>query len=368
VVWVLIGSLLMAGCSPRRGFEAALLLADIAAGAEPSLQKRWTADPERRPLNFTVSGKRYQGDLYRPPDSVRAGLLLIPGVAEDGRDDPRLVAFANSLARAGFAVLVPELSGLRQLQVGPANITEVADAFSWLVGQAELAPEGRAGMAAFSYAAGPALLAALREPIREKVRFIFAVGGYHDLEQVLVFFTTGFYRHAGQWHYLKPLDYGKWAFVESNIHRLQDPEDRRLFRIASQRKRVDPAAPVGDLAAELGAEGATLYALVTNRDPMRVSALLEALPAGIRRDIAALNPAGKDLSRLAAKLILVHGFEDPMIPFTESSALAAAVSPDQVQLFLVHGLIHVDVAPGLPDRWRLWQAVRVLLAARDGKF
>jgi hypothetical protein len=244
----------------------------------------------------------------------------------------------------------------------------VADAFRWLVENPELAPQGRAGMAAFSYAAGPALLAALREPIREKVRFIFAVGGYYDLEEVLVFFTTGHYRDEGEWRHLEPLDYGKWAFVISNIHRLPDPGDRRLFRLMAQRKRVDPAASVADLAAELGEEGAALYTLVTNRDPLRVPALLEALPVGIRQDIAALNPAEKDLSRLAANLILVHGFEDPMIPFTESKALAAAVPPDQVRLFLVHGLMHVDVSPGLPDRWHLWHAVRVLLAARDGDF
>lgn len=366
-VWLLLGSLLPAGCSPGRGYEAALLLADIAAGDEPSALKRRTPAPQRRPVAFAMEGKHYRGDLYRPVEGIRAGLLLIPGAAEEGRDDPRLVAFANSLARAGFAVLVPELSGLRRLQVGPENISEVADAFRWLADDAELAPGGRAGMAAFSYAAGPALLAALRDPIRERVRFIFVLGGYYDLEQTLTFIITGCYRHEGQWRYLEPLDYGKWAFVASNIHRLKDAEDRRLFDTMARRKRTDPAASVADLAARLGEEGQALFALITNRDPLRVPALLEALPQTIRQDISALNPAEKDLSRLQAQLILVHGFEDPMIPFTQSLALAEAAPAGQTKLYLAHGLVHVDVAPGLPDRWRLWQAVRALLAARDGK-
>jgi len=32
----------------------------------------------------------------------------------------------------------------------------------------------------------------------------------------------------------------------------------------------------------------------------------------------------------------------------------------------VHGLMHVDIVPGLADRWRLLQALHDLLAARDG--
>ncbi len=365
-IWLLIGALLIGGCSLVRGYQAAVLLADIAAGSGPSLLKEHTSPPQRRTLDFAVEGRSYRGDLYRPDGEIRAGLVLVPGVAEAGKDDPRLVAFATSLARAGFAVLVPDLVGLRRLQVRSENIREVADAFAWLAAQEELVPDGRAGMAAFSYAAGPALLAALQEPIREKVRFILAVGGYHDMQRVLTFFTTGFYRKDGRWHYLKPHDYGKWAFVASNIDRLGDAEDRLLFRRMALRKLADPAAPTDDLAALLGAEGRALYDFVDNRDPERVPQLLSALPAIIREDVAALNPAGRDLSRLAARLILVHGLEDRMIPYTESVALAEAVPPGRAWLFLVHGLDHVDVAPELPDRWRLWRAIAVLLAARDG--
>jgi alpha-beta hydrolase superfamily lysophospholipase len=366
-IWLLIGALLIGGCSLVRGYQAAVLLADIAAGPGPSRLKEETRPPQRRTLEFAVGGRRYRGDLYRPDGDIRAGLVLVPGVVETGKDDPRLVAFATSLARAGFSVLVPDLAGLRRLQVRPDNITEIADAFAWLAAQDELVPDGRAGMAAFSYAAGPALLAALQGPIREKVRFILAVGGYHDMQRVLTFFTTGFYRKDGRWHYLKPNDYGKWAFVASNIDRLGDADDRRLFRRMALRKLADPGAPTDDLAALLGTEGRALYDFVDNRDPRSVPRLLAALPSFIREDVDALNPAGRDLSRLAARLILVHGLEDRMIPYTESEALAEAVPPGQAWLFLVHGLDHVDVAPELPDRWRLWRAIAVLLAARDGK-
>ena len=53
--------------------------------------------------------------------------LAVPGAVPLASDDPRFTAFAASLARAGFAVLAPRMSGFRQLRVRPADAREIAD-------------------------------------------------------------------------------------------------------------------------------------------------------------------------------------------------------------------------------------------------
>lgn len=362
---ILVSLLLQTGCSPRRGYEAALVLADIAARDQPSRLKKATPEPQRRSVAFAVEGRPYRGDLYLPGERVRSALLLVPGAAEEGKDDPRLIAFATTLARARFTVLVPDLPSLRELRVNPGNIGELRDAFAWLTSRSELAPGGRGGMVAFSYAAGPAVLAAMEPAIRERTGFILAVGGYHDLEQVLSFFTTGWFRQDDRWRYLEPNEYGKWVFVLSNLHRLDDPADRALLRAMARRKMADLAAGLDDLAAQLRAEGNALYAFITNCDRERAPELLRQLPGGIQADIAALDLANKDLSRLGARLILIHGYDDSIIPYAESIALAAAVPKGQARLFLVDGLAHVDLEPGLRSRFRLWRAIHALLVERD---
>ncbi|BCR04206.1 alpha/beta hydrolase [Desulfuromonas versatilis] len=363
LAWLLL-VLLLAACAPQRGYEAALVLADIAARDKPSRLKETTPTPIRRPLHFSVEGRSYQGDLYQPVPGSLAAILLVPGAAETGKDDPRLVAFARSLARARFTVLVPDLQSLRELKVNPGNVGELTDAFSALISRPDYAPGGRAGMLAFSYAAGPALLAAMEPSIRERVHFVFAVGGYHDLPGVLGFFTTGYFRENGRLRHLEPNEYGKWVFVLSNLHRLSEPADRRSFEAMVERKQVDLAADLSDLAADLSPEGERLYAFITNRDPARVAELIGGLPSSIQEDIEALDLAGKDLSELRARLILVHGYDDPIIPYTESIALASAVGKEQASLFLAEGLAHVDLQPGLVSRWRLWRAIDALLAER----
>jgi pimeloyl-ACP methyl ester carboxylesterase len=362
---LLAGLLLMAGCSPRRGYEAALVLADIASQDQPSRLKQATPAPECRFVAFTFEGRPYRGDLYLPGEKARSALLLVPGAAEAGKEDPRLIAFATTLARARFNVLVPDIASLRELKVNPGNVREIGDAFAWLVSRPELAPGGRGGMVAFSYAAGPAILAALEPEVRERTGFILAVGGYHDLVQVLTFFTTGWFRQHGKWQYLEPNEYGKWVFVLSNLERLDDPADRALLRTMAKRKMVDLDASLDDLTTLLRVQGRALYAFIANREPQRAPELLRQLPEGIQADIAALDLANKDLSALGARLLLIHGYDDSIIPFTESIALAAAVPKGQARLFLVDGLAHVDLEPGLRSRFRLWRAIYLLLVERD---
>jgi len=374
---LLLGVLALSGCSLPRAYDTALVLADMTAVDQPSHLKKRTADPVRTEVRYHIEGRARAADLYRPGTGrPRAGLILVPGAVPEGGREPRMVALAHTLARAGFAVVVPEMAGFAALQLHPRNAREIADAFAWLIDQPELAPEGRAGMAGVSYALGPALLAALEPDIREQVRFILGIGGYHDLTATLRFVTTGWFTEAGRWRALEPNPYGQLVLVNSALPYLAHPRDRELLAAMVERRLKDRAAPIDDLAAGLGPEGRAVFAFVNNRDRDRFDALFEALPATLKRDLQGLDVARQDLSQLRARLILVHDREDTLIAHTESLALAAAVGPEQAQLFIIHRVLgHVHLSLGhvltwrfwreeLPDVWRLSRATYLLLAER----
>ncbi len=359
--------LMFSGCAPPGEDEISLVLEDLAAGEHQSRLKGRVPAPDRASISYEIHGRDYQGDLYRPGEPARAGIVLVPGVARQGKDDPRLVAFATTLARARFLVMVPDLPNLRALKVRAGDARGVADAFLHLVSRPEFPDGGRAGIGAISYAVGPAVLAALEPVIRERVNFVLGVGGYHDLHSVVTFFTTGYFRKDGQWQYLEPNRYGKWVFALGNVERLAEPLDRETFRIMGEHKQADPAAAVDHLSGHLTPEGRAVLALLENRDPQHTPALIAGLPAAIRADLGALNLVNKDLSRLHARLILLHGTDDTIIPYTESIALAAAVPEGQSSLFIIDGLAHVDVRPFGIDRHAMRSAIGALLAERDRK-
>ena len=355
---------LVAACSAH-DHDALLVLEDLAAGDGPSRLKAASPQPQKIAISYQVEGRRYRGDVYVPAQPSLARIVLIPGALAGGKDDPRLVSFAMTLARIRFAVLVPDLAALRALQIGAEDVQNVRDAFAYFVSETTWAPHTPTGFGAFSYAVGPTILAALQPGIRDSVDFVLAVGGYHDLHQVITFFTTGYLDDAGTWRHLEPNAYGKWVFVHANLDRLSDPGDRETLRRMATRRMADRAAPISDLAEALGPEGQTLYQLLDNTDPLRTPELIARLPQSIRADIDALNLANKPLEQLRARLILVHGRDDNIIPYSESAALARRVPADRVALYIVDELTHVDVQPGLLQSWRLWRAVKALLHSRQ---
>ncbi|MDP1607106.1 MAG: hypothetical protein Q8L93_10795 [Rhodocyclaceae bacterium] len=376
---------LLAGCAPVRHYEAALVLQDIAAVDGATRLKQTTAAPLRQSVAYTVAGRERRGDLYLPanlPTNIRAAIVAVPGAVPLGNDDPRLVAFATTLARAGFAVLAPDLAGFRQLAVRPTDAREIADAFAWLSSRAELAPAGRAGMFAFSYAVGPAVLATLEPDIRSQVRFVVGLGGYHDLPRAMRFFTTGWFEHDGQWHRMTPDDTGRMVLLYASLPYLGDDSEadnaRGIFDRMVARRMNDPAADLSPHAAGLSRGAQAVYALAANSDPARFAELYARLPEAMRADMQHLNLASHNLKSLQAKLILVHGKNDNLIPWPESLALAAAAPEGLARVFLIQRVLgHVDLSfsnlfswrfwrEDLPDMWKLWRVIDLLLAERTG--
>ena len=358
----------LAACSPARVVEATRVLEDLSAGTAPSALKRNTPDPGRARTTYTVAGREHLGDLYLPGEQAKAALVLVPGAAPAGRDDPRLVAFARTLARARFVVLVPEIANLRAMRVGPGDALQIADAVAHIAKGPHGGSAACVGIFALSYGAGPAVLAALRDDTRTSVCFVVTVGGYYDMTAVTTFFTTGRYRAGpdAEWRHLQPNAYGKWLFLRNNAERIADLEDRVRLGLMAERKLQDLEAGIADLVAGLGPEGRAVHGLLTNQDPDQVPALIAALPEAVRRDMAALDLKSRDLSPLRAQLILIHGRDDAIIPYTESQALAAAAPPGQSDLYVTGSLSHVDLGPAdLIETLTLWRAVYRVLQARD---
>lgn len=341
--------------------EAAYLITKLAH-PEPAAG----AMSARATVAYEIDGRAYEADLYLPDGKPKAGALLVPGALAAGKEDTRLIAFAGVMMAAGFAVLIPDIAAIRQLRLRAGDAQDIADAIVYFSRRPELA-DRPLGVVAFSYAAGPALLAVLDAKTGAKVDFVVAVGPYYDAEAVLTFFTTGYFRSmTGAWEHIEPNAYGKWLFVASNAADVTHDQDRALLTEIARRKLRDEHADVGDLAGKLGPEGRSIYDFVENTDPNRAPALIAGLPAPIRAEIAALDLKRHDLSNLSPALIVIHGFDDPIIPYTESLALQKAVPEGKADLYLIQNLSHVDLGEvDVRDALTLWRAVHHLLAERD---
>ncbi len=321
-----------AGC--LRLFASASFLVEFLS------ESRWypltvlTRAPDVRRLAVRAGGRMIAADLYAPPSLSRpAGLVLVHGLSAQGKDDPRLREAAALLARCGWAVAVPTLRGLTVLRLRPEDADAVAASIAAL-SDAGYRPVAVLGI---SLGAGPALLAAGEPNVAGSISAVLALGGYASSVELLRYTLTGAYEF-GSVRGRHPVDEAAIAqFARANAE-LVDAAGRRL---------------------------------VQNRDPRALDPLVKALPPETARLLDALSPEGR-LGRLRAPLFLIHGRDDPAVPFTESLRLEAAAraAGRGVRTTIVGALGHVDPErrTRAADALRLWAAFYAFQAAAEGRW
>ena len=359
----------------ERAFRSVLFLSELLNFEKPG----WLEKTSFRPVVKEVSWKGPAGpmkaDLYLPhAEGKRGGILLNHGVIDTGKDDPRLKRFASVLCRAGFVVFVPDLKGMRSFRVAPSDIEEIEAAFSHLLFRQEIRPDS-CGLFGFSYGAGPTIIAACRPEIRGKVRFVVSFGGYYDLKNVLSFIATGHFEFQGNRYFRKPQEYGKWVFLANNLDWVESPQDRAVLRKILEVKLRDEHAPIDSFLSRLGGEGRNVLNLLSHADPSQTESFIQKLPPAIRSSISALSVAPV-LKDLRAGLILAHGEDDDLIPFTETLRLAqAAPHPEGTYMKILKTFSHIDPEEKpltwknvfsfyLPEGWKLFCLAFHLLAYR----
>ena len=271
-------------------------------------------------------------DLYaRPALRQPTGLVLVHGLSPAGKDDARLRDAAALLARSGWAVAVPTVAGLTVLRLRP----EDARAVSVSVRALHAAGYERVAVIGISLGAGPALLAAADPAVASSVSSVLALGGYASAVELLRYTLTGAYAYDGVTGRRPVLADAIAQFARANAE-LVDKAGRRL---------------------------------VDNRDAAAFDGLVGALPEPTRALLEALSPA-RVVSGLRAPLVLVHGREDPAVPFTESLRLAAATraAGRPVRVAIVGAVAHVESGrlAGLGDLWRLWAAFYAFRRTAEG--
>jgi acetyl esterase/lipase len=348
----------------HRSYEALQFLLKISGADATSLTS--TAQVQRKQIEFTDRDHTIKADLYLGETPARAAIVLQHGAAHEGKNDARLVTLARQLAQARFVVLVPEMLSARALQVSSDEIPVLQRAVDYLHRERDGLFQGPIGIGGFSVAAGLAIHAALQPGMQGGVDFILGVGAYYDLPQTLSYMTTGYFEDEGQLNYRQPNDYGKWVFVLSNLHRLDDPQQRDVLRQIAARRLASTVVGVDELIAQLRGEGLAIFQYIDNRDPLLSTALQQQLPRALREEISRLNLADKDFTALHAKVLLLHGREDTVIPYTQSIALAAALPEGQATLIVLKDWSHVEPLRGGMDLWQMFRALYALFSLRDG--
>jgi pimeloyl-ACP methyl ester carboxylesterase len=269
------------------------------------------------------------------------------GATPEGRSHPTVQRLGVAMARAGFAVFIPDLHGVAAGELSPRTLAQSVAVSEEAAGSP--GADGRVALAGVSVGATLALLAAADTRMRERTSIVACVAPFGDLAEVMRLATTGTYRdgdhllrHAAPNYLLTGLARSLAAMLAVT------PATEAL---CNELRAIDPDSGEPVRFAELafrraGPEAETLYDLLANRDPQRFDELYGALPTRIHRIVASLSPIHV-APRIRAPVEIATAPRDAYFPLSQARALAAAAP--NVRLTITSLLAHAT--PRLSPRY-----------------
>ena len=314
-----------------------------------------TTAVDRVALSFSGRHGRRAARLYRPHVVRTRPLLLSGGVHALGIDEPRLIAFAEALATSGTPVITPAFPDLKEYLVTPRLTDDIEDAALAMLAATEVPqdPDGRIGLLGISFAGGLSVVAAGRPALRDRVAFVFSVGGHARLPDVMRYVCTGV-QPDGRVH--TPHDYGSVILLTIMAEDVVPPDQvvplRRAvhqFLHASHVDMFDKAQAARDfqtardMETELPDTARAFMHLVNTRDVRTLGQRLLPYLDRWGQD-PALSPARSPAPR--APVFVMHAAGDDVVPDSEAAALGAYLQSQgtPVRVHVTSMIGHAEVA------------------------
>jgi pimeloyl-ACP methyl ester carboxylesterase len=330
--------------------RAVSLLLRIADPKDESALANYGVHAVEQSAIFTF-GDNVRARIYRPVGVTNApGMVIVHGVHRLGIEEPRLVAFSRDIAASGIVVLTPELRDLADYRITPASIAVIGEAAQQLK---KITHTHVVGVMGLSFAGGLSLLAAADPRWAGDIAYVVSIGGHDDLTRVTTFFATDdIQRPDGTMVHFPAHEYGALVLVYAHPEDFFTGPDVAYAREAIRLHLWEEPQRSDAVAAKLSPPGQAKLKLFFEHKKDAVRSELLASIARHRDEMAAVSPHGH-VAALRAKVLLLHGTEDSVIPAVETQWLARDADGHLENALITPLLTHVDVGKQPPLRERL---------------
>jgi len=349
----------------REHFRAMSLLARMAQ--QPTWLARFDKDSfEIRSITFPGTDGSIRAKLYVPEGIPHPpAMVVVHGLHQLGMDEPRLVNFAKSLAETGIEVLTPQVDTIADYRVLPQSIDVIGASAQELT---RVAGGQQVGVLGLSFAGGLSLMAAADAKYANSIAFVAAVGAQDDVERVEHYLVEG---HT-EWPDGRPLttpphEYGWLILMISHPEDFFSPADVDGARNSLRLLLHEDVAGAKSLSHTLSPSGQELMNAIFEHHRDLFSTKLTADLQMHSAEAAAVSPRGH-LQWIKAKVLLVHGEGDDVIPSSETEWLAKDIPHGHLQAALISRAIsHVSLErqPGWRDQLAIVHWVALMLGDAD---
>ena len=317
LILIVLG-ILIATPQVRYSIKAALFIPQILPAIPVKPLEYVSGTPMRKEITFMSSQGISEADIYFPSgDGIHPAVVFFMGIVPPDREESRIVALAEGLARTGMVVLIPWLDTQSENRLIVTDIEVLVDAFQHLQNN-ERVDRKRVGMGGICTGASMAVVAAQSDRINEEVAFINSFAGYYDAFDLVKATASNSRFNDSETAEWSPDKLTK-SLVRTHLIEGAGSTDERILN-----KIVDRGTWTRSEYASLNSGGRAVLTLLTDPSFLEAEEAITNLNDDTYRFLSAVSPS-TNMSMLKAEVLLMHDLHDRLVPAEESRRLADAV-------------------------------------------
>lgn len=305
--------------------------------------------------DIDVQGCAIKVDHYEPELEYAGTLVVIHGMSPKGKQDPRITSLCHALSHVGYRVIAPDIESIKQLIISPSQIDSIAQILFEIAKDELLTPSGKIGVLAPSFSGAMCLAAAALPEIKDRITAVCAIGAFTEVDSVMSYLLNdGAADPYGRFIVLKKIvplvcpEYGLFqgaldAAIQDNLNEVAFDEFTNAYHLY--------------LSVLTEADRQKIRRLF--HDASYRESLFNASKEVISEELKALDIVHR-IENLSAKVFLLHGAQDSVIPCHQSERLYHELKglKKQAELVITPFISHGDTSfrlSQLPDIARIVQ-------------
>ena len=307
-----------------------------------------TKTPIREKITFkTLDADKASADLYLPKgENSHPAVVFFMGVVPPDRDESRIVALAEGLARTGMVVMIPWLETQHQNRIVEKDIESLVDAFIYLENHPRV-KLGKIGMGGICTGASMSIVASQDLRINDRVSFVNSFAGYYDAADFIVATAakTRFDEVSStRWN---PDSLTQNLITTHIVDGAFDKDQVILNRIIKTGEWTQQDSD------DLSSSGRAVLTLISGPNVDAAREAITSLNSRTTQFLENISPS-TNIDNLKAEVLLMHDSSDKLVPPEESRRFAKAIESNgrrvyhtEFSLFQRAVQVHMDDSKGL---------------------
>ena len=307
-----------------------------------------TKTPIREKITFTtLDADKASADLYLPKgENSHPAVVFFMGVVPPDRDESRIVALAEGLARTGMVVMIPWLETQHQNRIVEKDIESLVDAFIYLENHPRV-KLGKIGMGGICTGASMSIVASQDLRINDRVSFVNSFAGYYDAADFIVATAA-----KTRFDEVSSIRWNPDSLTQNLIttHIVDGAFDKDQVILNRIIKTGEWTQQDSD---DLSSSGRAVLTLISGPNVDAAREAITSLNSRTTQFLENISPS-TNIGNLKAEVLLMHDSSDKLVPPEESRRFAKAIESNgrrvyhtEFSLFQRAVQVHMDDSKGL---------------------